>query len=542
MRKGAGTTADVCCDLIGLDGDSGPRLLGDPNMERFQRSGMDAFLLTSPYHLGELTSLKIWHNNSGSSPSWYLKEVIVRDLSDENVFVFLCNRWLAVELDDGEVLRELPAAKKDELKSFNRLFCSGTQKNITDKNLWFSVFLRPELSSFSTVQRLSCCLALFCCTMLANVVYYEVDNEQPDSSVLSDRQLIIGLITSTIIFPLHLAIGELFRNIRPSRAKKGKKQSFKKNNCPERSKAYKGDFENIVEWYRTQELNDDELNTGNIAVGLPPVETVDEKAKTTEWLNRNLSSCDDESPFAGFAQNEWHENEGDFCVSVESNVEVQVDEKFGTGPGSIKEKKEQLPDWFLYVAWLVVFLLTSLSVLFVILYGLHFGVEKAVHWLVSLLIALVQDSLVSQPIKGLFVSLVNALLIRKPEEQVSAAYLECNEDNDDLDYFHENREPKQEFPEFEKFMYRRYEQHTSIKIEPLSPDELDEARALKQRDIRMYQILKEIVLYVFFLLALCMVSFGQRDPKAFLVSKLIEDTYLGGVYAGTKLNEVRDLW
>ena len=104
-----GTTAVVSCVLVGMDGDTGPRLLGDPEIQRFERSGMDSFLLTTPYpllYLGELTLLKILHNNSGSSPWWYLKQVIVRDVTEDSVYVFMCNRWLAVEFDDGEVMRK----------------------------------------------------------------------------------------------------------------------------------------------------------------------------------------------------------------------------------------------------------------------------------------------------------------------------------------------------------------------------------------------------------------------------------------------------
>ena len=57
--------------------------------------------------------------------------------------------------------------------------------------------------------------------------------------------------------------------------------------------------------------------------------------------------------------------------------------------------------------------------------------------------------------------------------------------------------------------------------------------------MRISQIVKEVILYVLFLIALFVVSFGQRDPKAYLVAKLIEDTYLGGAYSSKGLNEVR---
>ena len=550
MRKGAGTTADVCVDLIGLDGDSGPRRLHDPNMERFQRSGMDTFLLATPYHLGELTMLNIWHNNAGSSPSWYLKQVIVRDLSDDRMFVFMCNRWLAVEFDDGEVLRKLAPARQDDLKSFSHLFYNASQRSITDTHLWFSVFVRPELSNFTTVQRLSCCLALLYCAMLANAMFYQLDEGESDPAItfnlgpitFSIRQIYIGLISSIIIFPVNLAIAGLFRNVSPKihKEKKGIQSSSKSKKTQKRAKSYKGEFEDIVQWYRSQDADDDELTTENVAVGLPPVETVNTDEKTVEWLTRNLDSCDSESFFAGLDHNEGQENKGNLEVSEDCGVEVQINEKFASGPVSLKEQRRKLPHWFVYLGWCGIIVVTSVSAFFVTLYGFQFGKEKATHWLLSFLISFVQDVFIIHPIIVMFIALFIALLIKKPQEKMEATNFHDSNMNDDDENNDGGYAREQGFPEFEKFMYRRYDQHLPIKIEPPDLNELNNAREKRQREIRMYEILKEIVIYILFLLALFMVSFGQRDPKAFLVAKLIEDTYLGGVYTGQQLNQVSD--
>ena len=138
------------------------------------------------------------------------------------MFVFMCNRWLAVEFDDGEVLRTLPSAKEDELKSFNHLFYNVTQRDITDNHLWFSVFMRPNLSTFTTVQRLSCCLALLYCTMLANAMFYQLGEESNQSVTLqlgpitlSVQQLYIGMISGLIVFPINIVIASIFRSIEP---------------------------------------------------------------------------------------------------------------------------------------------------------------------------------------------------------------------------------------------------------------------------------------------------------------------------------------
>ena len=55
--------------------------------------------------LGLLNCIRIWHDNSGagSLSSWFLKYIIIRDLQTMEKFHFICQRWFAVEKDDGRV-------------------------------------------------------------------------------------------------------------------------------------------------------------------------------------------------------------------------------------------------------------------------------------------------------------------------------------------------------------------------------------------------------------------------------------------------------
>jgi hypothetical protein len=55
--------------------------------------------------LGPLNYARIWHDNSGKGKfsGWYLNYFIVNDLQLKQRFIFICNRWLAVEEDDGQV-------------------------------------------------------------------------------------------------------------------------------------------------------------------------------------------------------------------------------------------------------------------------------------------------------------------------------------------------------------------------------------------------------------------------------------------------------
>ncbi len=49
--------------------------------------------------------MRLWHDNSGqgTSASWFLKYIIVRDLQTMEKSYFICQQWFAVEKDDGRV-------------------------------------------------------------------------------------------------------------------------------------------------------------------------------------------------------------------------------------------------------------------------------------------------------------------------------------------------------------------------------------------------------------------------------------------------------
>ena len=157
--------------------------------------------------------LRIWIDNSGNSPSWYLSRVVIHDLNEDRKYVFLNDNFLAVEVGDGSLERSIAVAGPEEIKGFNHLFFSTTQKNISDGHIWFSVFIRPPKSRFTRVQRLSCCLALLYCTMVTNAMFYEVGgNADPSTTIhvgpfaFAPGQIGIGIMTSLVIFPVNILI------------------------------------------------------------------------------------------------------------------------------------------------------------------------------------------------------------------------------------------------------------------------------------------------------------------------------------------------
>ena len=225
FERSAGTTADVSLVLTGKLEQTQPRRLhdADPARKKFQQGSIDFFLLTVPRPLGKIKQLRVWHNNAGADPSWFVSRILVRDLQTEKTVWFICDRWLAVEEDDGQIDRTLlPGSKKDLIK-FNFLFSSEVRKNLSDGHLWYSVLYRPLRSTFTRVQRLSCCLSILTCTMVANAMFYKDGDEGDSDGVevkigpirLSVRQIGIGVMSSLVVFPVNLLVVNIFRKARP---------------------------------------------------------------------------------------------------------------------------------------------------------------------------------------------------------------------------------------------------------------------------------------------------------------------------------------
>uniref|UniRef100_A0A8C3QIS3 Polycystin 1, transient receptor potential channel interacting n=1 Tax=Cyanoderma ruficeps TaxID=181631 RepID=A0A8C3QIS3_9PASS len=212
--RGSGTTAHVGIALYGVDNKSGHRHLDGDNA--FHRNSLDVFQIATERSLGSIWRIRIWHDNKGLSPSWYLQHVIVRDLQSSKSYFFLVNDWLSVESEDndGLVEREVFAAS-DELRSFWRIFVAELQRGFFEKHVWLSLWDRPPRSRFTRVQRATCCCLLIFLFLCANAVWYGVVGSVHLSLIpVSVDTVAVGLVSSVVVYPLYLVILFLFRMAR----------------------------------------------------------------------------------------------------------------------------------------------------------------------------------------------------------------------------------------------------------------------------------------------------------------------------------------
>ncbi|XP_063801546.1 polycystin-1-like protein 3 isoform X2 [Pseudophryne corroboree] len=214
-RMGSGTTSQVVLTLYGSEGQSDPHLLSDSGKQVFHRGAVDVFLLKTR-NLGELHSLRLWHSNSGSSPSWYVHRVIVTDLSAQKTWYFLCDSWLAADFADCQLDRIFPSASQANLMSLRYLLFSATVEKILKDHLWFSVWTRCPWSPFTRVQRICCSLSLLFCNLVINIMFWDDHTDEESKTgqfLITWTQIKISFNSSMILIPVNLLIVQMFQLI-----------------------------------------------------------------------------------------------------------------------------------------------------------------------------------------------------------------------------------------------------------------------------------------------------------------------------------------
>ncbi|CAL8282591.1 unnamed protein product [Merluccius merluccius] len=217
-RQGAGTTAHVGVCLYGVTKSGARHLQRDG---AFQRGGLDHFHLETPHSLGEVWKIRLWHDNTGLEPSWYVQQVVVWDPQTDHMFFFLVEDWLSVESQtNGTVEKQVLASCPEELSGFRRVLCSQLLFGATERHLWMSVWTCPTHSTFTRGQRVTCgALLLHLYMALAAVWYGAVGTGTHSGPISADMMLsaetvAVGMTVSVLVFPLQCVLCFLFRKIR----------------------------------------------------------------------------------------------------------------------------------------------------------------------------------------------------------------------------------------------------------------------------------------------------------------------------------------
>lgn len=104
-------------------------------------------------------------------------------------YIFQFSSWIALDKLDGKTECLTNALDSCDSKV---LFSDQIFYNLTENNLWISPFIRPNVSSFTRVQRLSCVVTFIFLAMLANAMFYQAPGTE------NEERLKIGIVSFSL--------------------------------------------------------------------------------------------------------------------------------------------------------------------------------------------------------------------------------------------------------------------------------------------------------------------------------------------------------
>uniref|UniRef100_K7F7G5 Polycystin 1 like 2/pseudo n=1 Tax=Pelodiscus sinensis TaxID=13735 RepID=K7F7G5_PELSI len=591
-RRGAATTSKVTLTLYGLEGESEPHHLTDPDTLVFERGGVDVFLLCTLFPLGELQSIRLWHDNSGDSPSWYVNRVLVHDLVQDQKWYFLCNSWLAIDVGECVLDKVFPVATEQDMKQFSNLFFMKTSKGFQDGHIWYSIFNRSPRSVFTRAQRVSCCFSLLLCTMLTSIMFWGVPKNPAEQKMdlgkieFTWQEVMIGFESSLLMFPINLLIVQIFRNIRPRVTKEQKEKKPGKSgrvspNLPPSPQVIQSITltpEAVIKDIRRianslfkilkTPLPPSETDLGkstDINILLALVEDIicqqnragqefyDESKKKDDPIIITLGSVDIQekmrspTPEKGMGERLKHDYNRYLYMQlqhVEMELELLGPHKFQktqsyiqavrqvqhmkglleshlcssetisiSGDGKKGSSFKGLPWWFVFIGWFLIAATSGVSGFFTMLYGLHYGKDNSIKWLISMAISFFESLFITQPLKVLGFAAFFALVLKKVEhedEENTAIDGPLSTPGDSNPLFGARRDSRSNI----------YQPPPATDIERMKNNHIKEQKA--------FALIREILAYLGFLWMLLLVAYGQRDPNSYYLNKHIESSFTDG--------------
>uniref|UniRef100_A0AC11ESR6 Uncharacterized protein n=1 Tax=Ovis aries TaxID=9940 RepID=A0AC11ESR6_SHEEP len=500
-RCGSGTRANVFIQLHGTEGSSDVHCLSHPQFTTLYRGSICTFLLATQKDLGDIHSLRVWHNNEGRSPEWYLSRIKVENLFTRHIWLFMCREWLSIDTSLDRTFQVTPPDKPLKKMDF---FLIDFSYKLGRSHLWFSVFSGVISTPFNRLQRLSCCLAMLLSTLLCNIMFFslekEIEAEPQEQKYL--RPMVIGLESAFITLPVQLVIKSLF--IYSQRRPRVTLSEVTPRKHPLQRPASEHWEERLGNWHAYETAK-------------PPAKQAETQSKVTQA----------QSKFSHIQGRNINTN----SRNIEDNTNVSDEHPPQPGSRALKEKTRiVLPQWCVCVAWLLVFLTCAVSSFFIIFYGLTYGFEKSTAWLFASFCAFTQSVFLVQPSK---VILVSGYRTRRAKYCKNLSWI-GNSRFTEIKLHNIRKDPEE--------MDRRHryvmELRNSRMYQPLTQDEITIFKRKKRIKRRAFLFLSYILTHFIFLALLLSLVAVLRPTDSFYYNQFIRDQFSVDLAGVARLEDI----
>ncbi|GAB1299700.1 Polycystic kidney disease and receptor for egg jelly-related protein [Apodemus speciosus] len=501
-RWGSGTRANVFIQLMGTESTSDVHCLSHPNFKTLYRGNINTFLLTTKSDLGDIHSIRVWHDNSGRTPSWYLSRIKVENLFNKRIWFFVCRKWLSV---DTSLDATFSVTNPDEPLKRTDFFMIDLSDKLRKNHIWFSVFTDIVPKPFNRLQRLSCCLAMLLSSLVCNIMFFNLNKKEqtePRHGYII-RSMVIGIESVLITIPVQLLITFFFTySQKKPKVNLDKVAPQKHPLMSEEGLSWK---ERLNKWheYEMKALPRETAKSTTAPKEKKAFETsqkhkkADSKAPDTQMSNKNFSNNNLE--------------DGEVVPLKTSSTQRHT-------PESVKKKTQAiLPTWCVYIAWFLVFSTSGISSFFIVFYGLTYGYDKSVEWLFASFCSFCQSVLLVQPCKIL---LGSGTKTQKPKYCKNLSWSSKY-------YYSEIRlqELKMTPEELEQLHEDMAYVRSSSMYQPVTEDKIQILRRKNRFRRRSFLFLSYLVTHFIFLTLLLLLIFSLRHNDSFYYNQFIRHRF-----------------
>uniref|UniRef100_A0A6I8Q711 Polycystic kidney disease and receptor for egg jelly-related protein n=1 Tax=Xenopus tropicalis TaxID=8364 RepID=A0A6I8Q711_XENTR len=373
-RFRSGTRASVYMKIFGKNGDSHAHHLQCHGQKVLQTGGCDTFLVKTKQPLGDIQSIEVWHKPNMKSPSWYLSRIQIEDLHTKKKWYFMCRTWFGTN-KKGAVPQKMfapidiqqPLEKKD-------FFLINAYYNLFLGNLLLSVFAPDVPTISSRAQRLASQFVSFMGGLFCSMMYYNRQNDEEEMKVeLLLRSICVGAVTSLITKVFRLVVDKLFAIAQNGSLANQQQltENDSQNELLDRSSEPRC-LECLYEEYSSTDSSENiSVRSASNAQDMQDRRSI---PRCLECLYEEYSSTDSsENKSVRSASNAQDTQDGEVKITIEN-------ENLGEIP---KGKVRRVRNVQLCAAWGMVVFFSTLSAVLIVLYGLSYGYEISMEWLIA---------------------------------------------------------------------------------------------------------------------------------------------------------------
>ncbi|CAK8686934.1 unnamed protein product [Clavelina lepadiformis] len=432
-RPNAGTTATVSMRLLGKRQRSNAHVIQRENDNLLSVGSVQSFLITTPNSLGDIKAVRMWRNDGGSSPKWYLERMVVRDLETNECWFFLCGTRFSDVLE-----YTFRAATLEELQVSNKLFLLKCENHFKDRHVWYSLYgMRPWQHGVMTrVERAATCSLFIFMVMITSMMFHG-HSHALDGNVLTFghydfkwSHIAVGIQSALICFPGPFFISLMFRH---AQRRKGNKNLISGNNLesPKLTRGQQKPATSLVQ-------NHDAQKTGNTIKQNNRNRSEKENAKVDQnkkKIGQYIPEYKDRPSTSGEISSLINKQPPTFSGRFEIVNETKRREKTGRNDLSMKKKMISPPlsaaeaqleftileidpntldplaivHFSIYVAWFYIVAAMIASTVICVLYGMTYGIETCRDWLVSFVSAFIQTVIILESFKVVLIAYFSVL-------------------------------------------------------------------------------------------------------------------------------------